>query len=419
MNSIQTVAPSGAERLPVTVIFTACSVNYLDKAIAMGLSALDHHGDVDIIILVADEKRPVDIADSRIRLQWAEEIGFPGYLQCAFKYNIIEFNTALKPFMARRLLLTYERVIYLDPDVCVFAPIDSVHIALDSNAAVFTPHALSPYPGRGRPTDRDLLRFGSNNLGFFAVRRSEDATAFLAWWHDCCATDCYYEPHVGLGVDQKWVDLAFAFFDGMKLLKDPGLNVAFWNLHERLLSRSAEGWRVNGNTPLRFIHFSSFVEPDHEVVADKQSRYPRGSRPDFLEAAKVYREYLRRAKPLLQVADASYRYSRFDNGDPISPALRRLYAVSESRDLRSAANPFETNGAVHRFAVTEGLISPRPAATAHANFKVQASYSRQHRILTFAFRLALRVLGPDRYFNLMRYLAHYSSLLNQGDLLNK
>lgn len=404
---------------PNSVIFTACSANYLGKAAGMALSALDHHPDYDIVILVADGKRPVVIADGRIRLLWAEDLGFPAYLQSAFKYNIIEFNTALKPFAALHLLASYERVIYLDPDVCVFAPLATVHAGLDKYASVFTPHALTPYDGVGRPGDTDLLRFGSNNLGFFAVRRSKAAEQMLHWWHERCRLECFYEPQLGLGVDQKWIDLAFAFFDDMGLLKDPGLNVAFWNLHERQLSHTDAGWRVNGGTTLGFVHFSSFVDADEQAVADKQTRYAVGSRPDFSQAGKVYRDYLQRGRALVKVADSRYSYGQFDNGATVSPALRRFYAVSERPEVLAELNPFSAQGTVYRFAREQGLVSQRPAATTHINFKVQASYSRQQRFITIAFRWVLRLIGPDRYFNLMRYLAHYSSLLNQGDLLRK
>lgn len=412
-----TGGPAG--RAASTAIFTACSVNYLPKAMAMCLSALDHEPQASLVILLADGKRDIGLSDPRVRILWAEDLGFPDYLKCAFKYNIIEFNTALKPCAALHLLASHERVIYLDPDVCVFSPLDTVYAGLDRHAAVFTPHALTPYDGEGRPSDRDLLRFGSNNLGFFAVRRSASAEQMLRWWHARCHRDCYYEPQLGLGVDQKWIDLAFAFFDDLGLLKDPGLNVAFWNLHERQLSRTDRGWRVNGSAALGFVHFSSFVESDAQAVADKQTRHVAGSRPDFAQAAAVYRDYLHKAKALVQVTDPAYSYGRFDNGDTVAPALRRFYAVCDRPEVQGETNPFAANGAVHRYAREHGLTSARPASTTHANFKVQADYSRQQRIITGAFRWTLRLLGPDRYFNLMRYLAHYSSLLNQGDLLRK
>jgi hypothetical protein len=385
----------------------------------MCLSAREHHPEIDVVIVVADGKREARVDIPGVTLLWAEDLQFPGYLQCAFKYNIIEFNTALKPHATRHLLERYEQVIYLDPDTCLFGRLESVLDGLSRHTAVFTPHALSPYDGVGRPNDRDLLRFGSLNLGFFAVRRDDSTHKLLDWWHERCRLDCFYEPQLGLGVDQKWMDLALSYFDGLALLKSPGLNVAFWNLHERQLSRSDAGWTVNGTAPLEFVHFSSFVDADEQAVADKQTRYAVGSRPDFSQAGNVYRDYLQRGKALVKVVDPRYSYGQFDNGATVSPALRRFYAVSERAEVLSEANPFSAHGAVYRFARGQGLVASRPPATTHVNFKVQASYSRQQQLITIAFRWVLRLIGPDRYFNLMRYLAHYSSLLNQGDLLRK
>jgi hypothetical protein len=400
-------------------IFTVCSVNYLSKAVAMCLSALDQEPRASLFVLLADGKRDVQLRDSRIRIIWAEDLNFPAYLKCAFKYNIIELNTALKPFATLYLLDSYERVIYLDPDTCVFSPLTTVHAGLDVYAAVFTPHALSHYEGTGRPSDRDLLRFGTCNLGFYAVRRSASAQAMLNWWHERCHIDCFYEPQVGLGVDQKWIDLVFSFFQDMGILRDPGLNVAFWNLHERAISHTKIGWRVNNESALCFVHFSSFVESDEQAVAEKQTRYAVGSRQDFALAGSVYRNYLQRAKALVTVADSAYRYGYFENGDAISPALRRFYAISSNPGIKAAENPFASHGPVHRFAQDNRLVSLRRSATTHVSFKAQANYPLQQKIIAVAFRLALRLLGPDRYFNLMRYLAHYSSLLNQIDLLRK
>jgi hypothetical protein len=402
---------------PDVVIFTACSVNYLGKAAAMCRSAADHHPDVDLVILVVDTKRPVTIADPRIQLLWAEDVGFPDYLQCAFKYNIIELNTALKPFVAMHLLRTYSKVIFLDPDVCVFGPLGSSIRALDQHSAVFTPIAVTPYLGDGRPDDVDLLRFGSNCLGYFAVNRSPDARMLLQWWHEQCRDKCFYEPQIGLAVDQKWIDLAPSFFDGTFILKDLGLNVAFWNLHERTISRSPAGWMINGEHPLGFVHFSSFSEADRQVIADKQTRHAAGSRPDFVEAADVYREYLKASKALVEVSDADYGYSKFDNGVAISPTLRRFYALRKDEKFGAEPNPFDSNGPVYAFAEKNRLLSHKAAALSHLHFRAAASHSRERRAVAFFFRLLLRLLGPDRYFLLLRYLAHYSSIFNQTDLL--
>ncbi len=402
-----------------TVIFTACSVNYLAKAMAMCHSALDHNPDIALVILLVDKKRSITLNDSRVSLLWAEDLGFPDYLQCAFKYNIIELNTALKPFTALKLLEDYKKVIYLDPDVCVFSPLFSVISSLDEHSTVFTPHAMSPYLGSGRPGDQDLLRFGCFNLGFFAANDSSDAKILLEWWHRQCLDHCFYEPQVGLGVDQKWIDLAPAFFNGVHILKDPGLNVAFWNLHERRLNNSPAGWLVNDVTPLGFVHFSSFVENDRAIVADKQTRYEVGSRPDFSQVGDVYRQYLASAKKMVRIENAKYGYARFDNDLSISPSLRRFYAVHKEDRFKACPDPFIASGPVYTFAKKNNLLSFKPAIVEHTNFKATNGYLKEQRMISAAFRWILRLLGPDRYFTLLRYLAHYSSILNQTDLLKR
>jgi len=402
-----------------TGIFTACSVNYLARAMAMCESALDYHPDVAMFILVADRKRPVELKSSRVQILWAEDIGFPDYLKCAFKYNIIEFNTALKPFTALKLLESYKNIIYLDPDVCIFSPLIPVFSALSEYSTIFTPHAVSPYIGSGRPSDQDLLRFGSFNLGFFAANNSRESRKLLEWWHAQCLTSCFYEPQVGLGVDQKWIDLAPSFFEGVHILKDPGLNVAFWNLHERQISKSENGWLVNDLTPLGFVHFSSFVENERDIIADKQTRHAKGTRPDFSAIADVYRKYLDVGRELVIVNNLEYGYAHFENGLSISPSLRRFFAIYKDRRFHDCINPFSANGPVYNFAAASGLLSHKSAVVSHTNFKATAGYVREQRIISYLFRWMLTLLGPDRYFILLRFLAHYSSILNQQDLLER
>ena len=400
------------------VVFTACSVNYLEKAIAMFLSVEHSHPNVDMVVLLVDRKRPVSLLNSRVKLWWSEDIGFPDYLQCAFKYNIIELNTALKPYAALKLLDEYEKVIFLDPDTCLYNPLESTISALENNSSVFTPISLSPYYGLGRPSDIDLLRFGTNCLGFFAVKNSEKSREFLEWWHDQCFSKCFYEPQVGLAVDQKWVDLAPAFFEETYLLKDPGLNVAFWNLHERRISKTDRGWMVNDKYPLGFIHFSSFSINDSDVIANKQTRYSAGDRPDFTSAADIYREYLSTAKLIVNCDDIRYGYSTFTNGRAISPSLRRFYEVYKDTKFIDCRNPFAEDGSIYRFAKKYHLLSKDNFPEAHINFKVSNSYALQRKFIRLLFKMLLRILGPDRYFLFLRYMAYYSSIFNQSDMFD-
>ena len=64
-------------------------------------------------------------------------------------------------------------------------------------------------------------------------------------------------PVQGLFADQKWIDLVPGIFDKVKLLKNPGFNVGFWNLHSRKLIEENGTYRVGEKKiPLVFFHFS-------------------------------------------------------------------------------------------------------------------------------------------------------------------
>jgi hypothetical protein len=59
-------------------------------------------------------------------------------------------------------------------------------------------------------------------------------------------------------VDQRWLDLAAASSQLIGVMRDPGFNVAYWNLHERALRRNGlDKWTVN-DSPLKFFHFSGY-----------------------------------------------------------------------------------------------------------------------------------------------------------------
>lgn len=400
------------------IVFTACSVNYLPKAVAMCRSVQTHDPEVDVAILVVDRKRPVTVAGGGIELIWAEDSGFQDYAQASFKYNIIELNTALKPHVAASLLDRYEKVVYLDPDICTFNSLSPILDDLDRHSVLLSPHALAPFEDEARPSDVDLLRFGAYNLGFFAVRRSDAARAMLKWWDRRCQDQCWYEPSLGLGVDQKWMDLAPAFFEGVSITKHPGINVAFWNLHERMITRDGGGrWMVNEVHPLIFVHFSSFDERDEMAVAGKQTRFASGSRPDFTAVRDVYARALAESAQSITADSLEYGYSRMSDGRMIGPALRRFYAAQLDRDFADVVDPFDANGPVHAFARRHRLFSGNARPDKHIDFKAEQQFGRQKAILDHGFRMVLRVLGPDRYYMLMRYLAHYSSILKQTDLL--
>jgi hypothetical protein len=307
--------------------------------------------------------------------------------------------------------------VYLDPDTFLFSDLEPVFETLGTHSIILTPHATQPISDELRPNNIDFMRFGTFNLGFYAVNNDGNARAFLEWWHSTCLDQCFYEPHIGLGVDQKIVDLAPCFFEGVHILKDPGFNLAFWNLHYRTISNEKDQFFVNGSSLLRFVHFSSYDDEDEKAIAVKQTRFISGSRPDFAKVSSLYRSALLEAREAVDVADKKYGYSNFENGSKLTPALRRFYAISQVSSVIDDPNPF-TSKQVFRYAKVNKLLD-LDVSNGSVRFNQVSEYDSKRRFLSSVLYLILRIVGVKRYFLLMKFFSIYSSLLSQFEIRDR
>src|SRR6185436_19177343 len=91
-------------------------------------------------------------------------------------------------------------VMYLDPDIQFFAPIDDVSTLAREHSIVLTPHATEPIPNDGCGiSEQTIMLSGTFNLGFIAV--SSGARGFLTWWQERLARDCRIAQSEGRFVD--------------------------------------------------------------------------------------------------------------------------------------------------------------------------------------------------------------------------
>jgi hypothetical protein len=180
----------------------------------------------------------------------------PGYL---FKYDVIELATVLKPELLMHLLSQgFEKVVFLDPDILVVSSLQPTLDKLDDSNVVLTPHLDSDYPADGEfPNTETVLRHGIYNLGFIAVKASEETTRMLRWWDRKIGDRCFRDYSDVHYVDQRVMDLAPVLFERVQIARSRGLNVAWWNIHSRTITESRGKWYCDGE-PLVFVHFSSF-----------------------------------------------------------------------------------------------------------------------------------------------------------------
>jgi hypothetical protein len=395
------------------VVFTVCNLAYLPKALVLAESLLKH-GSEKIKIYIIDRKCDVDLPESLAEFVWIEDVGVPNLFEMAFKYDITEFSTSVKPFITLKLLESVGKVIFLDPDTCVYHSIENIFDELDEHPIVLTPHYINPQKNDQVDSDMGMMRFGSFNLGFYAVNRSEEALSFLRWWSDRCFRFCYFETQFGLSTDQKWVSIAPCFFPNLYVSFNLGYNMAFWNVHERVLMNSLDGkYVVNGDYALIFFHFSSFDENNPELLSKRLFPERGKGRKDLLDLSINYKAALQ--THTIEASKRLYAFDYMSNGDYISPTLRRAYACVVG-DLPPGHDPFDSNGPVGKFAKKNYLIEKDNKPYISDSYGAMSKHRVKFVIINFLMRLLLWILGPNRFTNFSRLLVYLSSYRNNHDL---
>lgn len=276
------------------IVFTLCSNNYLAQASVLGRSLAEHAPDTAFHVILVDRLRDdIDYTALGGTVTEIEKLAIPEIGWMIANYGLVELNTSVKPFAFLHLLALpgVTQVVYLDPDIRLFAPLAPVDAALQTAEIALTPHTLSPIPpDQFGPLEAKFLLHGLYNLGFIAVRPGAHASKFLHWWAERLARFCLNEAREGVYVDQKWVDLAPVLFpDAIGMIRDPGCNMAWWNLHERTIAPGSPP-RLGDGSPLVFYHFSNFDPTKPGVLS---SLFPRHSFETRPELRAIYEAYAR------------------------------------------------------------------------------------------------------------------------------
>jgi hypothetical protein len=313
----------------------------------MADSYVRHHKDARVFVLLIDKVDGYfDRSKEKFHLiELADLDNIENKEQILFKYNIIEFGTAVKPFFIEYIFKHHpvKQLFYFDPDILITNPLNEIQNILDTHSIVVIPHITSPIPisDKAIPNEITFLQCGAYNLGFIGLSKTEETLRFIRWWKERLFHYCLHDVQNGLFVDQKWIDMVPALFDGVFILKEPGYNVSYWNLHEKKFSIRNDKLVING-MPLYFFHFSGLDVDRMESISKYQTRYKLS---DFRELGRFFELY----KELLiknghhEAKDWPYSYGFFDNGKKIRDIDRRTYwAMGEK--VEKFGNPFETKG---------------------------------------------------------------------------
>jgi len=326
-----------------TAVCTIASKNYLHYCRTLMDSLQRVHPDWERHLLLVDEiQGAFDPAAEKFNVVEVARLPLPQPRKFFFRYTIMELNTAVKPWLLDWLLHEkgYDRVVYLDPDIRVYAPLTEIGDAFDAGAnMVLTPHLTGRLDDGRRPTEQDIVQAGAFNLGFIALRRTDAMRDFLRWWQGKLEYACVVDQDAGLFVDQKWMDLAPGMFPGVIILRHEGCNVAYWNLKHRKVTKEGGGFRVNGQ-PLKFFHYSGMNPEDPSPVSKHQDRFKLS---DLGDAGELARDYCRTVAAHGMAACRTWKYAFgfFTDGAEILDLMRLYYRNHPEIHADFGDDPFQ------------------------------------------------------------------------------
>jgi hypothetical protein len=324
-------------------IFTSITANYLPKAAALAHSVKRVHPEATFHIVLSDRMPhcPPHVTaafDSIISIESLPIENLPSWI---FKHRLVELCTAVKGAAFQHIADRFgaERIFYFDPDIVLSNRLDRLWHMLDRHSILLTPHQSVPDTELEAIVDNEVcsLRHGVYNLGFLAVRMTGEGRRFIDWWAERLRHLCYDDVAGGLFTDQRWVDLAPAFFDEIAIVRDPEFNVATWNLTHRRATGHAPYDILINDRPMVFYHFSGFDSGAQRIMLERYGAHS----PVLFELREWY---LARCEELGQssLGKLECRYNVFDNGRNITNAHRLLYRRRE--DLVCAfPDPFDTS----------------------------------------------------------------------------
>ena len=424
----------------------ACTIvakNYLAAARVLAESFLSIHQGATFTTLVLDDRAgTIDSSREPFRVFGLEDIGLTPdeIMEMTSIYTVMELATAVKPWLLETLLAEAEAVLYLDPDIKVYSPLDELFIAAKEGKIVLTPHAVKPMPRDSKTTDETaVLASGIYNLGFIGLGKAEHAEKgkpgikdFLTFWKERLRQECYVDIANMRFVDQRWIDFVPGIYD-VAIIKNPVYNVAYWNLDHREVGYKNDSYTVNGK-PLGFFHFSGYNPHIPHLLSKHQGERPRILLSEHPHLKLVCDEY---GNDLIEqgfdkTVKEPYLYDRLGNGIKLDQFSRRLYrdALLKAKnrtkptwDKNSESpippNPFSENG--NEFVVwlnepPEELLSTKSSHARRATqFRLyNNAHPSKYLFAIHQARADLRAafpdpLGADQY-RLVEWAVHEATL---------
>lgn len=399
--------------------FTIVAKNYIGLGLILGESLHRHNPEVDFFIIVADEfeQQPDALPKEVIMAKDAlKGISSSQWRDMAFKYDLTEFCTAIKPFCFEYFFtMSYEKAFYFDPDIYIFSSIQALSNALDDHTVTLTPQIAGIHPDyQGEHPEWAMNVNGIFNLGFCGIRNNDLGKRVVKWWEERLRDQAFADRSVGQFTDQKWMDWIPGFLGPQLYVQQSlGMNLAPWNYFERKLSQDANGllcvsFRTD-DMPQRhdllvFVHFAGYdyTQLKKGIISRKRIEDLK-EYDDLALANNIYRDAIvKNAKVFDSFIEQPYSYGYYDNGVPIAAFHRRLYHGLSSTSI----NPFATGtGSFYQAIKKKGMMIDKKID--NVSRRNMNNLDSKQKMLSYLYRILYRMMGYKRYVMFLKSLYFY------------
>jgi hypothetical protein len=230
---------------------------YLARGLTLVESLRSFGDEADVLVLALDPSvkeffdteqipgvRAIDVS--------ALEASTPELLSVKASRSRMEYYFTCTPLLVRHAMNEFASpgsvTIYVDADLFFFDFPTAVVEALGEDSVGIIEHR---YPQR---VAQKFAKYGRFNVGWVAFRDSEDGRRVLDWYSDRTLEWCSDTPEDGKYADQGYLD-SFPEFPGVKVLPQPGFDLAPWNTARHTVTCSSTGRIDVDSSPLVFFHF--------------------------------------------------------------------------------------------------------------------------------------------------------------------
>ncbi len=405
-------------------VFTIVAKNYLSFALTLGDSLIQQDKNLDFYIFIVDDLAgvPTELA-TKYKTIIVNETIVPSHLEMAFKYNVTEYSTAIKPYVFNSLFHKneYEKIIYSDPDIYFYQSPNNIYNLLENDFCILTPHILDVATAhKSEATDVGLLFAGIFNLGFIALRKCDDATVLLNWWQQRLRDYCYGDRMESLHTDQKWIDFVPSLFrKGVHITDNKGFNIAYWNIHERELFEDNNQLKVatKEDIGVTFLHFSG--NNPLNILVNKQCKnldinnYPVWKKYILEYGKKVI------GNEFATLIKLPYTFNTFENGDTVSILHRRMFRkLQELKKTSTYANPFTiVANSYYQLLKKNSLLVGNQKAISDFSDEGELKVSKKIKYVLIILGLLKKVIGVKRYGTFIRVFQKLFTNENQVHLI--